>query len=268
MLSIIIVNYKNAPLLRLCLQSLHRSIANNFQHEIIVVDSASEPSTANVATDEFSNIVFLPFRDNIGYTKGANQGIKKAKGDFIFIINPDIVPLEGSIEKLYGYMKDTPNVGMAGPQLLNFDGSPQQSCFRFYTPLTIVGRRTFLGKLPFFKGILSRFSMKDKDLKITQRVDWLMGSAIMVSKKAIEKAGLMDEQYYLYMSDVDWPRRFWENGYQVMFFPASVMYHYHRRESRSALNALDAIFNRQARQHIKDAFRYFRKNGIREASNI
>ncbi len=263
MLSIVVVNYKNAPLLRLCLKSLQRVISDSFSHEIIVVDVATDADTTFVATEEFSNIHYLPFKENIGYTKGVNHGLKAAKGDAMFIMNTDIIPLPESLEKLYVYIKKHPETGLLGPQLLNMDGSNQQSCFRFYTPFTIVYRRTFLGKLPFVKNILNRFLLKDKDLTQILPVDWLMGSALMVSRKAIETVGYMDEHFYLYMSDVDWPRHFWENGYQVVFFPESKMYHYHRRESHGALDALDAIFNRRTQQHIIDAIRYFYKNGIR-----
>jgi len=264
MLSIIIVNYKNAPLLRLCLKSFQRVIPSShpLAHEIIVVDVSADADTTHVATEEFTNINYLPFKENIGYTQGVNHGLKSAKGELMFIINSDIIPLEGSLEKMYDYMKAHPEIGLLGPQLLNFDGSIQQSCFRFYTPLTIICRRTFLGKLPFIKNILNRFLMKDKNLTKPLAVDWLMGSALMVSRKALEISGYMDEKFYLYMSDVDWPKYFWENGYQVVFFPPSVMYHYHRRESYGAFNIFDAIFNRRTQQHITDAFRYFRKNGF------
>ena len=268
MLSIIIVNYKDAPLLRLCLKSLQRVVPVSFAHEIIVVDVSAGPETAHIATQEFKNIHYLPYKENVGYTRAANYGLKAAKGDAMFVMNPDIIPLEGSFEKMYAHLKENPQIGLMGPQLLNFDGSFQQSCFRFYTPFTIVYRRTFLGKLPFVKNVLNRFLLKDKDLTHPLLVDWLMGSALMVSRTALETAGYMDEQLYMYMSDVDWPRRFWENGYQVVFYPLSRMYHYHRRESHGALDALDAIFNRKTQQHITDAFRYFRKNGIHEASYI
>lgn len=272
MLSIIIVNYKNPALLRLCLKSLQRVISTSpersFDHEIIVIDVSADSDTTHIATTEFSDIHYLPFKENIGYTKGVNQGLKIAKGDFMFVMNTDIIPLEGCLEKMYLHMKDNPQIGMLGPQLLNFDGSVQQSCFRFYTPFTILYRRTFLGKLPFVKNILNRFLLKDKNLTQPLAVDWLMGSALMISKKSVETVGYMDEQFYLYMSDVDWPRRFWENGYQVVFFPKAVMYHYHRRESHGALDVLDAIFNHRTRQHITDAIRYFRKNGFRESSYI
>ncbi len=268
MLSIIIVNYKNAPLLRLCLKSLQRVLPASFAHEIIVVDVSASPDTAYIAAEEFPNVRYLPFKENIGYTKGVNNGLKVAKGDFLFIINSDIIPLESSLDKMCAYMKAHPEIGLLGPQLLNFDGSRQQSCFRFYTPFTIVYRRTFLGKFPFVKKITDRFLMRDKDLTQTLNVDWLMGSALMVSRKAMERVGYMDERLYLYFSDVDWPRRFWENGYTVVFYPEAQMYHYHRRESRGALDAFDAIFNRRTQQHIIDGLRYFRKNGLREASYI
>lgn len=266
MLSILIVNYKNAPLLRLCLESLKRVISPSLPHEIIVVDSAAGPETKHVATQEFQGVRYAPFKENIGYTRGVNEGIKMAQGSHIFIMNSDIIPLEGSLERLYAYMKEHPEIGLCGPRLLNFDGSFQQSCFRFYTPLTILCRRTFLGKLPFVRTVLDRFLLKDKDLNHSTPVDWLMGSALMVSRSAFEKVGPMDENLFLYMSDVDWPRRFWENGYAVVFYPRATMYHYHRRESRGALDVFDAFFNRQTRQHIKDALYYFRKNGLREAS--
>ena len=263
MLSIVIPNYKNPALLRLCLKSLNRILPKSFEYEIIVVDSECSIETEYIARDEFSSVRYLPFKENTGYTRGVNEGLKIAQGDKIFIANPDVIPLSGSLEKMYQYMSEQADIGLLGPQLLNFDGSRQQSCFRFYTPWTIICRRTFIGHLPFARKILAQFSMKDVDLSRTIPVDWLMGSALMVSKKAIAKVGLMDEHLFHYMSDVDWPRRFWENKYRVVFYPEAAMYHYHRHDSRGALGILDVFINRQTRWHIMDGFRYFIKYGIR-----
>ena len=268
MLSIIIMNYKNPPLLRLCLKSLKRVLPESFPHEIIVVDAQASIETEHVVTEEFPSVHYLPFKQNIGYTRGMNEGMKVAKGDVLFIANPDIILIPGSLEKTYRYMHDRPEIGLLGPQLLNFDGTKQQSCFRFYTPATIAYRRTFMGRLPFAKKTLDRFTMKDRDLSETTYADWLMGSALMVSRHALEKVGPMDEKFFLYMSDVDWPRRFWENKYQVVFYPHAAMYHYHRRDSRGKLSVLDIFFNRQTRWHIADAIRYFRKYGLKELTYI
>ena len=126
MLSIIIVNYKNPPLLRLCLRSLIRTIGSDFRYEIVVVDVASTPETRGIIS-EFSRAKSLPFKNNIGYTRGVNEGIKNSVGNAFLVLNSDIIPLRNSIEKLHDYLLKNPETGMIGPQLLNFDGSIQDS---------------------------------------------------------------------------------------------------------------------------------------------
>lgn len=261
MLSIVVVNYKNPELLRLSLKSIKEAITPDFRYEIIVVDVESSYSTANVVIEEFPGSKFVPFRKNIGYTKGVNEGIKNSSGNFVLILNADIVPLEKSIESLFDYMAENKNIGLAGPQLLNFDGSIQNSCFRFPTPLTVIYRRSFLGNLWFAKKSLENFLIENKDKTKSITVDWLMGSAFMVSKKAIEEVGLMDENFFLYMGDVDWPRRFWENGYKVVYYPLSKMYHYHRRDSKGRFGVFDLVLRKESRIHLKEAIKYFRKYG-------
>lgn len=261
MTSIIIVNYKNPPLLRLCLSSLKRVLSIDFSHEIIVVDIASSSETRNIVKD-FQGIRFIGFKSNIGYTKGVNEGIKASSGNFVLILNPDIVPLPKSIENLTSYLTVNTDIGLIGPRLLNFDGSVQNSCFRYYTPLTILCRRSPLGRTSFGKKVLNKFVMADKNLDKPTETEWLMGSAFMTSKKAVDKIGLMDEDFFLYMSDVDWARRFWENGFKVVYYPDSEMYHYHKRESKGQLGVFDVFLNKQSRLHIIDAVRYFYKYGV------
>lgn len=260
MTSIIVVNFKNPPLLKLCLKSLRENIDSNFPYEIIVVDIASTPESRNVIP-EFPGVKLVPFPGNIGYTRGVNEGIKSASGDVFFIINPDIISTKGSVEKITEFILKNPEAGLAGPQLLNFDGSIQNSSFRFYSPMTIVYRRTFLGRIFWAKGELNRFLLIDRDKTKISEIDWIMGSALVTTRKAVDKVGLMDENLFMYMSEVDWAKRFWENGYKVFYFPESKFYHYHRRGSRGRLDILDVI-RKETRWHIKDAMRYFKKHGL------
>jgi len=90
-------------------------------------------------------------------------------------------------------------------------------------------------------------------------VDWLMGSALMVKMEAIKKVGLLDERFFMYFEDVDWARRFWENGYKVVCFQKAQMYHYHYKSSDKGRGALDLFFNKQARVHLESALKYFWK---------
>ena len=101
--------------------------------------------------------------------------------------------------------------------------------------------------------------MTDANPQKIQTPDWLMGSVLMVRREAINKIGPMDERFFMYFEDVDWSRRFWHNDYKVIYYPESVAYHYHQRESNSKLGILDAIFNKKTRWHIKSAISFFWK---------
>lgn len=257
-LSIIITNYKNAELLKVCIDSIKKNLTLG-DVEIIVADSETEEGTEMMMREDYPQITFIPSKKNIGFEGTVKNGYEKSHGDYVLILNGDIIVKKDSIEKLLDHIKQDPKVGMVGPKLLNFNETLQFSCFRFYTPMTIVYRRTYLGKLGFAKKKLDRFLMRDFDHKSAVDVDWLMGSAIMTKRSAIEKVGLMDSQFKLYLEDTDWCRRFWENGYRVVYYPLAEMYHYHGRgsASKSVLKALAS--NKLAWIHINSAIKYFIK---------
>jgi len=261
-LSIIIVNFKNPPLLRLALTSLARVLNTTISSEVIVVDSASTIETRNVIYHDcknlFERLVLIPFTENTGYTRGVNEGLRRATGEHILILNPDIVVLSGTIEGMIAYADQHPSVGLIGPGLLNFDDTRQESCFAFYTPRTMLARRI---PLPGTHALLNHFLMRDVDVSAPRVVDWVMGSALMVTRASLDRVGTMDERFFLYLSEVDWAHRFWENGFQVVYVPTVRMYHYHQRESKGRFGILDVVFKQQTRWHLKDAIHYFRKNG-------
>lgn len=259
-LSIIIVNYKTPALLKLCIKSILES--SNLEPEIIVVDNESQEETQEMMREDFPYVSFVPVKENIGYAKAVNIGLKKSSGQYVFVLNPDIISFKGAIDRMVNFMESNPAVGMLGPQLINFNNTIQDSCYRFITPKIILYRRTFLGHLPFAKKTLAKFLMKDWDHQSTREVEWLLGAALMVRKEALDKVGLMDERFFLYFEDVDWSRRFWQNGYQVIYFPEAKMAHYHRRLSADRKGIL-GVLNPVTRIHIKSAIKYFFKYGLK-----
>lgn len=267
MLSIIILSYKNPALLRLCLSSLAKAPPSS-NYEVIVVDNETTPETQSVVQDEFqkifSNISLVPITKNAGYTRGVNEGIRHAKGDYILALNYDIVVPPHAIDEMLNYAKQHPQIGLIGPELLNFNDTHQDSYFRFYTPMIVVYRR--MPYLPGAKKSLDRFLMSDASPEDIVKPNWLSGSALMTSRSALEKVGLMDEKLFHYMSDVDWCRRFWENGYEVVYYPTAKMYHYHGRSSKGRFGIFDALLNKATRWHIQDAIRYFIKYGFTTTS--
>lgn len=263
MLSVVIVNYKTPDLVARCIRSLADTIKTT-PYEIIVVDSQSDGSTPRLLAEQFPNASCLPFSENTGYGRGVNAGLNKARGELVLILNPDITALPHAIDELVSFMEHEGKrrrIGMAGPKLVWPDGTFQPSAFRFYTPLTVVLRRTPLGKLPFFGRHLDRFFLKEKQLAAAQTpqdVEWLRGGALLVSREALQDVGPMDERFFMYFEDVDWARRFWENGWRVAYVPSGTMVHQYQRSSHR-FGLLDAAFNKLTRAHIASALKYFMK---------
>lgn len=257
-LSIVVASYKNPDLLRLCLDSIRKN-TEGVDYELIVADSATEEETAMMIREDYPSIRFFPHRENVGFQALVKAGIEAARGGYILVLNGDIIVTRQSVKDLLDFIKSRTDVGMVGPGLLNFNGTIQYSCFRFYRPLTIIYRRTFLGNFRFAKKHLDWFLMKDYDHEETKEVDWLMGSAMLISKKAVDEVGPMDPRFFMYMEDVDWCRRFWEKGYKVVYYPRSKMYHYHGKGSARGGMFRSIFFNRLTWIHISSAMKYFNK---------
>lgn len=262
-LSVIILSFRNPPYLRLTLRTLARALERTaLDYEVIVVDSATTPETAAVVTHEFADVFpslrLIPVRENTGYTRGVNAGLRAARGEYLIALNYDIAVQRGTLEALVAYLKRNPSAGLIAPRLLNLDDSVQDSCFRFYTPLTVLARRL---RVPMTRRLLDRFRMRDVTLAAPQSVDWVSGAAFMTTRGALDRVGLLDEHLFHYFSDVDWARRFWEHGYAVVYYPLAALYHFLGRTSKGRSVLTDLLLNQATRWHIRDAFRYFIKHG-------
>lgn len=258
-LSIIIVNYNSGTLTHSCVESLLKPEQKLPRGtEIIVVDNASSDDSVSFLRSDFPEIKVVANTCNRGLSGGVNEGLKQARGEYVLLLNPDIIALPESVASLLSFMREHRDVGVAGGQLLSPNGKLQYSSFRFYTPMTVVYRRTWLGRSASGREAVSRFLMKEVNHKIAHDADWLMGSCLMLRGSALKQVGGMDERFFLYFEDVDWCRRFWEAGWRVTYVPAARFSHFHQRRSKQ--NALLGIINNwTTREHIRSAIRYFLK---------
>lgn len=256
-LSIVILNYKTCGLLKECLKGI-KMVQPKINYEIIVVDNGSGDGTPAMMAEYFPDIQFVEAGQNLGYAKGNNLGIKRAKGRYVMIMNPDIVIFENVLEELVEFMDSHPDVGIVGPKLLNPDKTLQYSCYHFPSFWTPLYRRTPLGKLPWTKEAVNRFLMKDWDHSEVCEVDWLLGGCLLIRVKALVQAGLLDERYFAYFDDVDLCRTMWKLGWKVVYNPKVSVVHFHRRESAD-VRWWASILNRTARIHIVSWLKYFWK---------
>lgn len=259
-LTIAINGYKSPELLKLCLGSIFEHLSgSDIDFEVLVTDSATEEDTEMLIREEFPQVRFFPFKENVGFKTLVNASIREARGAYIFLINSDIILTKDTLPLMLRYIKEHEGIGLLAPRQLNFNGTLQQSCYHFYRPQTILYRRTWLARFSFAKKHLRWFMMNEYDHTIPKAVDWVIGSAMLVSRKAVETVGPMDDQFFMYMEDVDWCRRFWENGLRVVYYPDAFVYHYHAKGSARGGFFGSLLFNKLTWYHIRSAVRYFWK---------
>lgn len=229
-LSVLILNYKTRGLLRQFLRGW-QGYAPNVSHEIIVVDNNSNDGSVEMMQEQFPNVKLIVNSSNAGYTVGNNIGIQACQGEYVLLINTDVV-ITGvkPVEYLVEYLENNPKVAAVGPQLKNPDGTLQQSAFKFIQALTPLYRRTFLSKTKFAneQSLLSNWQTG-----VDQPVDWLMSSCIMLRRAALDEVGGLDERFFLYVSEEDLCRRLWLKGWQVWYLGSVSLIHYHRKQSAS-----------------------------------
>lgn len=229
-LAIVIVNHNSSEDLARCLASL-RAHPPSCVHGVVVVDNASRDPGLAAVQAAHPQVRWVLNQENTGYSRGVNRGLAELPADYHLVLNPDIVVLPGSIDALLDFADSRPKAGIIGPQLLNEDGSIQDSCRRFYTFRTLLLRRTPLGRLFPRARAVARHLMRDFDHRSERAVDWVLGGCLLVRRQARERTGPLDERFFLYLEDVDWCYRMWQAGWEVLYTPAARFVHRHRRAS-------------------------------------
>lgn len=231
--SVIIVSWNGKDLLRRCLASLlERTRGASF--ETFVVDNASSDGSAAMVAKEFPGVTLVANTRNAGFAAACNEGIRRAQGEFILLLNPDTELREDAVSALVAAMRARPYVGIAGPRMLNPDGSLQPSVrraptllsqilimFKLHNDLPIV-RLPLLRKVP----ALRRYFADDMDYGVAQRVGQVMGAAFLIRGSVIKDLGLLDERYFIWFEEVDYCKRAADKGIQTWYLPeASVVHH-------------------------------------------
>jgi N-acetylglucosaminyl-diphospho-decaprenol L-rhamnosyltransferase len=247
-ISIIILSWNVRDLLRACLRSLP---LNDPKLEVIVVDSGSADGSAELVRDEFPTVQLVASRENLGYSRGNNLGLARARGRYLFVLNPDTVVLPGSLEAMCAYMDANPHVGVLGPQLLWPDRSVQPTRRRFPTLATAFFESTWLQPLAP-RRLLDRYYAADLPADAAHAVDWMVGAALFVRRAAYVQVGGLDEGFFMYSEELDWLRRMQTAGWQSVYFPAAQVVHYEARSSTQVPAATHIRFN-------TSKVRYFRK---------
>lgn len=217
-LSIIIVNFNTAELLKDCLFSLNSAL-ENISHEIIVVDNASYDNSVSMLKKDFPKVLVIENSKDLGFAAANNQGIKKARGEYILFLNPDtLINDENTFETLLEEFDKDKKVAAITCKVLLPTGQLDDACHRgFPTPSNA---------LLHFLGLPSGYNLSNLDLSTTHEIDACCGAFMLVKKEFGEKVNWWDEDYHWYGEDLDFCYRLKELGYKILYVPKVSIYHY------------------------------------------
>jgi GT2 family glycosyltransferase len=223
-ISVVILSWNDKEHLIGLLESLQG--ASRRTMEVIVVDNASTDGSPELVESRFPEVKVIRNKENVGFPRGNNMGVRASSGKYVFVLNSDIKVLGKCVDILVDYMEEHPDIGMLGPRVLNADGTHQSSCRRNPTLwnnfCSAVGLARIFRNSRLFSGEHMFYFKGDKTID----VDVLVGCFWLTRRTALDQFGLLDEGFFLYAEDVDWCKRCWKAGWRVVFLPTAEAIHY------------------------------------------
>jgi GT2 family glycosyltransferase len=207
--------------------------------EIIVIDNQSIDGSCQAIRTEFPDVILMENSENEGFPKANNQGFSIAKGDYIFMLNPDTEFQENSIEKLRQFLEDNKSVGVVAPGLLNTDGSHQSSVWRYPSLFSIFCEFHYLSSL------LKRKNYLDKDFTKQFEAESFSGAAIFFRKSVLDKIGNLDETMF-WIEDVEFCYRAVQKGIKCVYFPETKIIHHIGQSAKKnyTISISNQVFNK------------------------
>ncbi|MDA8173067.1 MAG: glycosyltransferase family 2 protein [Nitrospiraceae bacterium] len=221
--SFIILNWNTKDLLLGCIGSIGKTV-RNYPYEIWVVDNGSVDGSVNAVKETFPspahNIRIIENRRNAGFAGAMNPAMRLIESRYAVLLNSDVVLCDGAIDAMADFMEQTPDAALCSGQLLNADGTPQNSIAPFPSLLTELTNKSVLRRLA-----PSKYPGKETVFASPVPVDSVIGACMMVRKSAMDAVGLLDEDYFFFFEETDWCLRFQKNGFKVYHVPQARIYH-------------------------------------------
>ncbi|HKC14444.1 MAG TPA: glycosyltransferase family 2 protein [Patescibacteria group bacterium] len=223
-LSIIIVSYNSGEFLRKCLESIQESKFKNL--EVIVVDNASKDNPEKIIKD-FPNVIFIKNKENLGFSKANNLGLKKASGKYVLFLNPDTAVGKNALGTLFSFMEETPDAGVVTCKVVLPNGELDDSCHRGYpTPWNAICFFSGLEKLFPHSKLFAGYHMGWMDYSKIHEINACAGSFMLVRRKAGEDIGWWDEDFFFYGEDLDFCLKIREKEWKIYYYPQVSTVHY------------------------------------------
>lgn len=218
-ITVIIVNWNTKVLLRNCLNSIYKTV-RDISTEIIVVDNASSDGSVAMLEKEFPSVVRIVNKENKGFGAANNQALAVMRGEYALLLNSDTVLTEGAVTRIWNFCKAHAKAGIVCGQLLNADGSKQNSIASFPSLLTLAVNNSLLEYL-----LPTMYPSKRYNHASPIEVDSAIGACMMIRGEALKETGFFDERYFFFFEETDLAKTMKLRGWKIYHLPDAFIYH-------------------------------------------
>ena len=241
--SVVIVSFNVRDYLLQALTALYADVTVPI--EVIVVDNASSDGSADAVETRFPQVAVVRRETNEGFGRANNAGFERSRGEFVLLLNPDVIVDSGCLKTLSGFLRETPDAGAAGPRLRRPDGRLDLAARRgFPTPGAAFYRVAGLSRLFSRSPRFNRYNMGAFDERKVHEIDAGTAACLMVRRSAVDKVGLFDPDFFMYGEDLDLCYRLKQAGWKIFYVPEAGALHVKGASSRQATGPMLYEFHR------------------------
>ena len=231
-ISAVIVTFNNVHTIRACLGSLKKA-AGSFRFQLILVDNASTDGTAEWLAEnhgrlkkDFTQVLLFQNAENFGFTRAVNQGLSHVHGDYVLLLNPDVIVSDHIFGSLLECFQRDAAIGAVAPQLRFPNSAIQPSCRAFPHKKDVFFQILGLSRLFPTSRLFNHWHKPEFDHRTSAEVEQPQGAFLLARRKVVEIVGPLDERFPMFFSDVDWCRRIWANGWKIRFCAEAYAIHH------------------------------------------
>lgn len=257
-LSIIIVNYNVKYFLEQCLLSVRQAV-RGIEAEVFVVDNASADGSVEMLAEKFPEVKLIANKDNVGFSKANNQALRKATGEYQLLLNPDTVVQENTFHVCLRFMDAHAEAGALGVKMMDGKGNFLPESKRgLPTPWVSFYKIFGLSALFPKSARFARYHLGHLDKDSNHEIEILAGAFMLMRKEALDKVGLLDEDYFMYGEDIDLSYRILKGGYKNYYLADTSIIHYKGESTKKgSLNYVYIFYKAMAifaRKHFSGTY--------------
>lgn len=242
-LSVVIVSYNVKPYLGQCIHSLLKAL-KNIDSEIIIIDNDSHDGSVDYIRALYPELLLISNYCNIGFSKANNVAIRRAKGEYVLLINPDTFVAEDTIDNVLRFMDSHPSAGGAGVMMHNADGTLAMESRRgLPSPMTAFYKMVGLCKHYPMSHRFGKYYMGYLPWDSPQKIEVISGAFMMLRRKAIDEVGMLDEDYFMYGEDIDLSYRLLKGGWENWYLPYPILHYKGESTKKTSFRYVHVFYN-------------------------